>query len=460
MSTSNENINFIKPNPPTIYFINNLWFIIPIYLLLGCILFLTAPNSAYLGDMEFWQSWARYIHQYGIGQIYTDPSCNYHPIWLMILNAETWLRGEWLLEGNHILVAKSWPLFFDTLGALGVFLLIKQREGKAWLPLVALLNIAYIYNSWIWFQVDSIYTAFSLFALAFMLRGQVAVAFICLTLAINTKLQAIIFFPVFGLLLLPFFKRPLLVASSLMLAVLVQGVILVPFWQAGTLPQLWQVVTNAHHTWPFVSMNAYNLWFLLVPDPRYTSDGKLLALGLTYKQVGFGLFLMFSTVTLLPLAHRCWLWLRTNSLPNLTDAPLVMLSASTVTLVFFFFNTEMHERYSHPAILALFYYGALTRRWWLYGGCSVAYVLNLDMIHNYFASLSPTSHMTVGYFYWLWISNTGLTVYKLPAMLYMLVLGWSIWDLYRYQWTSFQTTDSNYCGNIPDHSIYLTRGTK
>jgi Gpi18-like mannosyltransferase len=439
VSTPRENINFSTFYLHSINFIQKPRFFISIYLLLGFILFLTAPNYAFWDDMKFWHDWARYIYQHGIGQIYTDPECNYHPVWLMMLGAETWLKGEWVLEGKHILVAKSWPILFDVIGALGVFLLIKQREGKIWLPLVALLNLAYIYNSWIWFQVDSIYTVFSLFSLAFILRGQVKFALICLTLAINTKLQSIIFFPVFGLLLLPvLFMRPLLVASSLLLALIVQVAILAPFWKAGTLSQLWQVVTNAHHTWSFVSRNAFNLWYLFIPDPMQMSDGELLEMGLTYKQIGFCLFLIFSTVTLLPLTRRCLLWLRTKSMPNLFDAPLVMLSASSVTLVFFFFNTQMHERYSHPAILALFYYGALTRRWWLYGLCSVAYLLNLDQVLHYFADLSPTS---VGDFYRLWNLTTGLTANQLPATLYLLVLGWSIWDLYKHQWSSSQTTN-------------------
>ena len=47
-------------------------------------------------------------------------------------------------------------------------------------------------------------------------------------------------------------------------------------------------------------------------------------------------------------------------------------------LGFFFFNTQMHERYSHPAMLMAFLYGILNKNYWIYGITSIAYFLNME----------------------------------------------------------------------------------
>ena len=49
-----------------------------------------------------------------------------------------------------------------------------------------------------------------------------------------------------------------------------------------------------------------------------------------------------------------------------------------IPLLFAFFNTQMHERYWHAAVLFLAAYGFLRRDYWPYVLVSVAYFLNLE----------------------------------------------------------------------------------
>lgn len=57
-----------------------------------------------------------------------------------------------------------------------------------------------------------------------------------------------------------------------------------------------------------------------------------------------------------------------------------MLIASLIPLLFFYFNTQMHERYSHPAFIFLILYAVIQNKPLpSIIGC-LAYLLNLDAV--------------------------------------------------------------------------------
>ena len=65
------------------------------------------------------------------------------------------------------------------------------------------------------------------------------------------------------------------------------------------------------------------------------------------------------------------------------DFAQVLLSIGLIPLLFAFFNTQMHERYWHAAVLFLAAYGFLRRDYMLYIIVSVAYFLNLESVLRY-----------------------------------------------------------------------------
>ena len=61
-----------------------------------------------------------------------------------------------------------------------------------------------------------------------------------------------------------------------------------------------------------------------------------------------------------------------------------LLSASLIPLIFFFFNTQMHERYSHPAFIFLVSYAILYKKFIPYFTGSLAHFLSLEYIHRHY----------------------------------------------------------------------------
>lgn len=62
----------------------------------------------------------------------------------------------------------------------------------------------------------------------------------------------------------------------------------------------------------------------------------------------------------------------------------VFICGALISLIFFFFNTEMHERYSHPALIFLALYSVYTGRYLVYVITSLAYIINLESVIHFF----------------------------------------------------------------------------
>jgi hypothetical protein len=60
------------------------------------------------------------------------------------------------------------------------------------------------------------------------------------------------------------------------------------------------------------------------------------------------------------------------------DMAHILLIGALLPVLFFFFNTQMHERYPHPAFLFITAYSFLRTRYFLYIIFSIAYFLNLE----------------------------------------------------------------------------------
>ena len=268
------------------------------------------------------------------------------------------------------------------------------RTRQFSLSLLLLFNIGYLYDTLIWVQVDAIFTTLAAAAVLLAMAGRTGPSVWVFVLAINMKPQAIIFLPPLGLLwLLRWTTGNWRAAVPAVLgAAALQLLILAPFiWGAeqSGLPRILSIAFKATDFFPYITMNAFNLWFIIQPESGWallssTEDTTVGAIGLTYRQWGLLLFMLASAVALLPLLVlllRNWLARR---MP-ITDSEkaLVLLSCALLPLIFTYFNTQMHERYWHPALLFLAGYGFLTRRYGLLVLVSVAYFLQLEVLLRY-----------------------------------------------------------------------------
>lgn len=364
--------------------------------LLFVMLLLMVPRAGHDSDMSFWVAWAKDIYYHGLGNVYQSPGNNYNPLYHYIL----WLFGrmfndaEKIIRYSHFL--KGFTLLFDFAGAFWAASLVREHHRRFGLVLLLLFNIGYLYDTVIWVQVDAIYTFFAFGAVVLAVQRRAVASMLFFVLALAAKTQAVIFLPPLLLLWLPlWWQRPRRLLLSLGSGAVLATLVLAPFIWFGDenyLPHIIKINLEAANTYPMVSMNAFNLWYLVSDaglDLSKVPDVVPFA-GLTYHTWGLLLFFVASALALLPLLLLVVRTLRRPALPaavaaeaNRADLAQALLSIGLIPLLFAFFNTQMHERYWHAAVLFLAAYGFLRRDYVPYVIVSVAYFLNLEAVLRY-----------------------------------------------------------------------------
>jgi Gpi18-like mannosyltransferase len=240
-----------------------------------------------------------------------------------------------------------------------------------------LFNIAYLYNTMVWGQADSIHTTLVFASFIFCFRGNAVLSWILFLLAVNMKLQAIVFFPHLLFLSALFVKNKRDVLAGFGLAALTQIAILLPFILEGTLNEVLKNTSELIGYFPVTSQGAFNIWHLLLDKDPITVPDHNVFLGMTYRTWGLLLFFLFSAFFLLPVFR---VLARSGQQSGIHSIGIFFLSCSLTALFFFYFNTEMHERYVHPAILFAGLHAIIFRSYPYYILLSAAYTLNLEKI--------------------------------------------------------------------------------
>jgi len=398
-----------------------------LYGLLYSALLLLTPRAGFLFDVQFWGAWATHMGAHGLGNAYTLATNNYNPLYQYVLYGYARLAGSPQRIEAYVHCLKAVTLLFDVGGAVVAVRCFGYGDGnqRVLLSLLFLLNVGYLYNTLVWEQVDAIVSTLAFVAVVQALRQRPVGSLVWLVLALNMKTQAIIFVPPLLLLWVPqWWAAPRRLAQSLAAGVLAQVLLLLPFMLAGTVPRILATVGGVVGFFPYVSLNCYNVWmfffndFLAFDTERYA--------GLTYKAWGMLGFFGAATIVLLPLGMATLGKLRTRRIFGPGDYALALLSMGLIAIVFCFFNTQMHERYWHPALIFLGAHALCTRRYVLFGVCSLAYWLNLEAVIHYLGDFSHYPNL--------------LFRPKLVASLFGSVLLGGIWQLYRMAspWAAWQ----------------------
>lgn len=365
------------------------YFPIGVYLVLYLFLAILIPKSGHPSDFNCWTDWTSAIFSKGLGNIYCHGT-NYLPLYQYFLMLFGYFQGSVSNIHENINSLKYLNLLFDVIGVYCVFLFVheklKNTRKSVLLSILLLFNLAYLYNTMIWGQVDAIFTAFIFIAFYFSLQNKILLTLLFSLLSLNMKLQAIIFFPFIGLILLPSLIRKFnskLLLTWIIIPAILQLIILLPFYLQGDLEKVLAVVTNSVGTFPKVSMNAYNIWYWLIDDePMGVLDTNTYG-GLSYYQWGLYSFIIAYTATLFPLLRNRVLLLMNKQNVDLSLNKLLLI-ATLIPIVFFFFNTQMHERYSHPMLIFAGTYAILNKKYVVYILLSIAYFLNLELVLDYF----------------------------------------------------------------------------
>ncbi|TVT40670.1 hypothetical protein FNT36_14485 [Hymenobacter setariae] len=355
-----------------------------LYVLLYVLLLSLTPNAGFTTDVICWMGWATQIGVHGLTTAYELDSNNYNPLYQYVLYIYAKLAGSPAHIATYIHWLKAFTLLFDFGGAILVVRYFGYGDAnqRFILSLLFLLNIGYLYDTVVWEQVDAILSTLLFVALLQALRQRSVSSALFYLLAVNMKSQGIMLLPPMLLLWAPqWWRAPRQLAQSVVLGVAIQLLILAPFIWSGTVVRIAHIVYDAASYFPYASLNCYNGWAWVIR--AFNEPDSLLFWGVTYKRWGLLSFLLASAVVLLPLGLATIQKMRTRQLFELADYELVLLSLGLVPLACCFFNTQMHERYWHPALLLLGAHAVLTRRYALFGLFSLAYFLNLEGSMNY-----------------------------------------------------------------------------
>jgi len=342
--------------------------------------FIVMPQGGLSYDMECWRDWALHIHEHGLKNAYNS-SINYLPGHLYEIKLFTLLFNTKDQIIWNIYYLKHFTFLFDIAGALLICSLTPDIKFQKIILLVLLLNPAFIHNTVAWGQFDSVFSCLILASFLSLFQKKFLLGAVLFLLSLNFKLQALIFFP--ALLLLAIHLSELKINwkyffIGLLLLALIQTIILSPFIFSSSVHKVVATLKALGGEFNYLSLKAANFWHLVQKgDLRWTSDANKF-LGITYKNWGLILFSVTLLITLLPIIKGIYqnFFQISSNIP--VERMLIVLALSNI--LFFYFNTQMHERYSYPAFLFIAAYAVISQRWWLYVFFSLAYFLNNEKV--------------------------------------------------------------------------------
>jgi Gpi18-like mannosyltransferase len=250
---------------------------------------------------------------------------NYTPPYLYLIALSTYIPAI-----PKIIAIKSFSVVFDVVCAVTVFFIMRVMHGKflSWAAAIAvfLAPSVWVDSAW-WGQCDSIYTAFLLLSLLFLLKRKPWAAMVLYTVAFSFKLQAIFLAP-FILLMLISRKIPW---KTLVVVPVVLCLMMLPTLIAGqSLLKSLNIYLTQIDTFNRLSMNAPSI-FAFFPNQRMS-------------QFAFIGFMAAGTFT---LAYLGLGWSRRN---ELTSQRMLLLAAISL-LMLPLLLPRMHERYFYPAAI-------------------------------------------------------------------------------------------------------------
>ena len=358
---------------------------------------LLVGNTGFIADISFWKSWGLAALDHGIVWTAHNTNINYPPGFIYVL----WLMGKlysflgdphdyytFWRENNFgfLLVCKSIAVSSDVIiawliywffsnnimqviakhGKIFADRILSERKGSLMegrrlrlervadqenfvserLPLllsaVFFLNPIVILDSALWGQVESFGILFTLVAIILIFKKRPVLASMIFTVGALMKLQNIIYIPIFFLFIFRSFDLKTLL-KSLAAATMAFFLVTLPFIFANDMKQVLYLLTLNSDYFPWLSLNAHNLWWIVAKAAGMQMSDKITVLGiLNAKTTGL---ILFSGCYLL----SCILVYRKPNPRNF------FLSLTFAIFAFFLFTTESHERYSYPVIVFLLF---------------------------------------------------------------------------------------------------------
>jgi Gpi18-like mannosyltransferase len=354
-----------------------------LYALIYVVLILLTPRTGMEFDMWRWTEWCIYIYKNGLETIY-DSHTDYPPLYLYILNIFGWIKGSEQSIRDSIFQLKYITLLFE-FGSIFILFKYVEKSLRPWVFLFIVFNPGFFYNNIIWGQIDGILAFFLLASIVLVLSRKNTLAILVFVLSLNFKVQSVIFLP---LLLILFVHnssdyKGLTHALYVLLAMLsLQLLIILPYLAKIPAEQLFNTMLQSADKYPMISIDAFNWWCWFGGNDYYLSQTKDTGtfISITHKSWGLLLFFVTSILALLPILATSIKEASIKNTERYKHIDKVFLSAGLTAVLFFFFNTQMHERYSHYGLIFLAAYFTVSGNYLPFLFISIAYFLNMESI--------------------------------------------------------------------------------
>ena len=224
-------------------------------------------STPYDGDQSFWVGWVQQLIDGGFGGF----KGNYPPLYVFWLWVVAQIHAVLNFAVDKTFFLKFiclWPVFFSHLFFVDFLCRITEKFNypdwkKHLLIAFVALNPAILINGPVWGQVDLLPVVLAVLAIYCISRPRyIFLASMLYLLALLAKFQMIAFLPIFGGLFIRNWRTSW---KGLPLAVVGAAVVLLPFAIGGNLlPMLSRAYVQTTSQYPYATMNATNLWVLLV----------------------------------------------------------------------------------------------------------------------------------------------------------------------------------------------------
>lgn len=247
--------------------------------------------QGYQNDMNTFIAWGQRMVDLGPGKFYEEGYfADYPPGYLYILYILSFIRGVFGFahgSGGENLLFKLPAIISDLVLGFFIFKMSRKKLGSGiafGLTLLFLFNPAVLVNSAAWGQADSFFLIFLLLSIHGAANKKFVQSAILFALATLIKPQSLIFTPV---LLFAFYHHRAWkqLGFGALYGLGIFGLLAAPFfWNNGGLVGLINLYKSTLSSYPYSSVNAFNLYALT--DPMWSSL-DLTWLGITYRVWGF-----------------------------------------------------------------------------------------------------------------------------------------------------------------------------
>ena len=369
------------------------------------------PNPGFENDLRAYEVWFNTAAKYGPRPFYnvviwTDyPPFNVYIFWVFGSIAKNLsFFGSTLMR----YIIKLPPNIFDLATSTIIFIFVRKRLNlKMALTSTTLyaFNPALIFDAAVWGQFDPIYTFFLTLSLLLVLESKTELATAAFMLGILTKPQSIALAPLLIFLIVRNYNWRGVITSVGAAAITVFAVILPLEWTNNNpVTFLSSIYFGAYGTYPYTTVNAFNIWSF---GGMWEADTTVL-LFLNLYTIGWIMFGTLAAFTLYFVYRRL----------RISEEIVVLFSAFVLFFGFFMLPTRIHERYLFPAFSVMvllipfvkkmrFVYAILTGTYLI----NLAYVLSFLNSGNFISDGDPV------------VIAVGLI--NLVVLEYVLMLMWS-----------------------------------